>query len=398
MSRELVISKNNLFFLFLLLGYLFGVILYDFLGFNYTDELMALFLAGFAVSVIWERKSWKGLLPLIVILSIGIFYIIYSFIIRSNVPQAIIGDFLIQVKPYIGFFCTYLIAPRLSVPQKRFFCLLCIIVGGFLLIVGLTGNIYPVFGHPARLATASTVTAFLFLYCSTYNKSDVIVFILLLSVGFFSTRAKFYGFWAVASCILLYSKLGGKLRFDWKTFLVIICVLGIGAWAAREKIILYYVDGMMNSREMWSRPAMMLASGQILLDFFPFGSGLGSFGTYMSGIYYSPIYAQYGLDQLWGLTRDNHSFVADAFYPSLAEFGIVGVLCYIVFWYYVLKRLAAPVYGNPKAFYIVICVFLFFAIEGVADATFTHNRGLFMLILLAMTLNIRKYEIKQPVI
>ena len=91
-SRELVISKNNLFFLFLLLGYLFGVILYDFLGFNYTDELMALFLAGFAISVIWERKIWKGLLPLIVILSIGIFYIIYSFIIRSNVPE---GSFAI---------------------------------------------------------------------------------------------------------------------------------------------------------------------------------------------------------------------------------------------------------------------------------------------------------------
>ena len=45
--------------------------------------------------------------------------------------------------------------------------------------------------------------------------------------------------------------------------------------------------------------------------------------------------------------------------------------------------------SRNKAFYIVICVFLFFAIEGVADTTFTHNRGLFMLMLMGMSLTIK---------
>lgn len=43
MIQQIVLSKNNLFFCFLLFGYVFGVILYDFLKFDYTDELMAFF-------------------------------------------------------------------------------------------------------------------------------------------------------------------------------------------------------------------------------------------------------------------------------------------------------------------------------------------------------------------
>ena len=52
MLSQLVCSKNNLFFAFLVAGYIFGVILYDFIEFKYTDELMALFLCLFAGIVI----------------------------------------------------------------------------------------------------------------------------------------------------------------------------------------------------------------------------------------------------------------------------------------------------------------------------------------------------------
>lgn len=81
------------------------------------------------------------------------------------------------------------------------------------------------------------------------------------------------------------------------------CV-SFAVWFAREKIITYYIDGMMNSREMWSRPAMLYTSGQIFCDYFPFGCGLGSFGTFASAEYYSPIYETYGLNHIWGLSKD----------------------------------------------------------------------------------------------
>ena len=61
MLSRLVLSKNNLFFAFLIFGYLFGVIFYDFIEFSYVDELMALFLVVFAGMIVIERKNWKEL-------------------------------------------------------------------------------------------------------------------------------------------------------------------------------------------------------------------------------------------------------------------------------------------------------------------------------------------------
>ena len=105
MLSQLVCSKNNLFFAFLVAGYIFGVILYDFIEFKYTDELMALFLCLFAGIVVWEKKAWKELIPVTIIVFIFLFYTIYSFIIQSNIPKAILTDLLIQIKPFLGFYC-----------------------------------------------------------------------------------------------------------------------------------------------------------------------------------------------------------------------------------------------------------------------------------------------------
>lgn len=391
MLSRVVCSKNNLFFAFLVAGYIFGVILYDFIEFKYTDELMALFLCLFAGVLVWERKTWKELMPIFVVAAIFLFYTIYSLIIQSNVPKAIFTDLLIQIKPFLGFYCAYVIAPQFSSSQKRFIGILCLVVGGMLIIVGLSELIIPVFGHPSRFATAAIATAFLFLYCSTYTWSDVLLFLLLLSIGFFSTRAKFYGFWAVAGSLIIFTKFGGQIRLNWKNVVIgiIICLLAI--WFAREKIILYYVDGMMNSREMWSRPAMLYTSGQIYLDYFPFGCGLGSFGTFASAEYYSPIYEAYGLNHIWGLSRDMPIFICDAFYPELAQFGVIGAMLYFFFWYTVIR--GAWTVNIHKSVYIWM-IFLFFIIEGMADSTFTHNRGLFVLILLALMLT-RKDEVEQ---
>ena len=381
MLSQLVCSKNNLFFAFLVAGYIFGVILYDFIEFKYTDELMALFLCLFAGIVVWERKAWKELIPVTIVVFIFLFYTIYSFIIQSNIPKAILTDLLIQIKPFLGFYCAYLIAPQLSSSQKYFISILCLIVGGLLIIVGLSAQIDSVFGHPSRFATAAIATAFLFLYCSTYKWSDILIFLFLLTIGFFSTRAKFYGFWVVATSLIVFTKLGGQIRLNWKSIAagILICLLAI--WFAKEKIIIYYVDGMMNSREMWSRPAMLFASGQIFYDYFPFGCGLGSFGTFASAEYYSPIYEMYGLNHIWGLSKNMPIFICDAFYPELAQFGIIGAILYFFFWYTIIRKSTSQ---NIQKSTCIWMIFIFFLIEGIADSTFTHNRGLFILIILAL--------------
>ena len=394
MIQQIVLSKNNLFFCFLLFGYVFGVILYDFLKFDYTDVLMAFFLILFAGITVWERKNYKELYPLILIVCIFLFYLIYSFLIASNVPQAILKDFVIQIKPFLGFYCTWLIAPTFTRKQKQIISIICLIVGGITLAVVLTGNMWNFFGHPSRLATSATITALLFFYCSSFTWEDIIIFFILLCIGLLSTRSKFYGFWGITIFLMIYLKIGGKLYFNIKGFICLLLLICLAVSLSWEKIVIYYIDGSINAHQMWSRPAMMLTAFDLLLDYFPFGCGLGSFGTFVSGEYYSSIYEKYGLDQLWGLSKNKPDFISDAYYPELAQFGIIGVILYFTFWAWIIKISARKRFINMKQFLFTLLISLFFLIEGVADATFTHNRGLFILILLGMVLP-SKYERKK---
>ena len=128
------------------------------------------------------------------------------------------------------------------------------------------------------------------------------------------------------------------------------------------------------------------------MDYMPFGSGLGSFATHASRVCYSPIYTEYGINNVWGLSKSFDSFIADTYYPSLAQFGIAGVIFYILFWLYTIKKAFQFFKRTGKTHLIVIalliCGFLF--IENVADATFTSNRGFFMMLLLGFVLSNQK--------
>ena len=44
-------------------------------------------------------------------------------------------------------------------------------------------------------------------------------------------------------------------------------------------------------------------------------------------------------------------------------------------------------YGMDKLFLIATLIIAFFGIECIADSTFTHNRGFFMLVILGLTLS-----------
>ena len=77
---------------------------------------------------------------------------------------------------------------------------------------------------------------------------------------------------------------------------------------------------------------LYVTGGQILLDYFPFGSGLASFASNASAVNYSTLYYDYGLDKVWGLSPSKTDFICDAYYPSLCQFGVVGVCLFIYLW------------------------------------------------------------------
>jgi hypothetical protein len=84
---------------------------------------------------------------------------------------------------------------------------------------------------------------------------------------------------------------------------------------------------------MQPRVALYFGSLAIGRDEFPLGTGIGRFGSFMSRAEYSPVYAEYGMDRMYGIAERWPIAVTDAFWPMiLGEAGVLGLLGAVLFF------------------------------------------------------------------
>lgn len=393
------INKN--FYRLLVFTLVFGVIFYDTIGFNLTDEICSFLLLVLYLIYVFSTKRWEFNKLFLITTGVFLFYMIYSLVIGSNTKKAILTDFIIQYKPYLAFFCVYAIKPVLNQGQKIILRQTCVVFSFYLLILGLISLAYPsimnvVMGHVSRYATAVSVLAVLYLYCGNFSPREKLVFLLLLAIGIISGRSKFYGFYAICLGMMVYMNASFQMKFNLKNNLFILFTLFFVLVVAREKIILYFVEGgfgeSRSTNDLYARMALYYFAFQVFTDFFPLGSGFASYATYASGSYYSKLYSYYGMDGLHGLTKANPKFIADTYYPALAQFGVVGVLLFFLFWARLgIQAIKAYEFGCKKESILALIIIIFFLIECTSDATLTHNRGVFMMMLLGLVFS----DIKQ---
>jgi hypothetical protein len=291
--------------------------------------------------------------------------------------------------------------PKFDANRKEIVKTLSLVFWGFLFCVGMGSLfverlLYSVMGHPSYYAAAVAVTSLCYLYCSRFTRLDKLAFLVMLSTGLLSGRAKFFGFYALTTFVIVFFSSLKQWKLNIKTIVLSLLMLAVILFVAREKIYFYFYQTVTEEidRDMIARYMLYITAPEILKDYFPFGSGFASYGTYASGLYYSDIYMKYGLDGVWGMTKSYTSFIADTYYPSLAQFGVAGILLYITFWVYILRK-AYSYYkdtGNLHYFTIAVLIAGFFAIEGTTDSTFTTHRGFFALMLLGMILGNVKQE------
>jgi hypothetical protein len=386
---------NKYFFALFLVTYIFGLLFYNTIflltGFQWTDEICALILLIAYLYVVFRSKDWSVNKAFLVTLFVFFFYMAYSFKIGSNSTKAILMDFIIQMKPYLVFFCVYQLKPRIEERQKVILNQLSLAIWVVILLpLGIFGfinerNFIMIIEHPTNFAAAVIVTAMIYLFTSQYTLKNRLIFIGLLLLGLASGRSKFYGFLVIASALVLYFDTIDKIKLNTKNVCVVLLTLFVTALVARNKIEFYFVQGVSTDIDVnyIARFVLYQTSFSIFSDYFPFGSGFATFGTYTSGVFYSDIYIKYGIDSVWGLSKSYSSFISDTYYPSLAQFGVVGVVLYFTFWVYVVRR-ALSLHANRhlRYFTITLAIICFFLIENIADSTFTGNRGMVIMLFL----------------
>ena len=149
------------------------------------------------------------------------------------------------------------------------------------------------------------------------------------------------------------------------------------------------MEGFQEDAERMARPETYKTGLLIMKDYFPFGSGLGTFACAAAAKEYSPLYYKYGMDNIWGLTPENPMFLADTFYPIVySQFGFLGVLMFLWFWKRRLQEANRII--DPNYYKMALMCILALALENTADSSYLSGKGMGYFMILAVCLNSNK--------
>lgn len=251
--------------------------------------------------------------------------------------------------------------------------------------------------HPTYLV-AGYVLVLAMLIAESIDKNRVYI-ILICVIVFLAQRTK--GYISVLSA-LVFCVLGdrriinlinrvfiygsGKVRIRFRKMLPILLLVIDVIWiVGRQKIQAYLSWGMTAAR-----PALYLVGIEIARVSFPFGSGLGTFASHLSGEYYSNVYDLYKISHLEGLTREKYNYIADVFWPNIyGQYGVCGFFVFIGIIYSLIKK-SIRYACNAQVVVSVLFLWIYVLFASIAEAFFIDVQGMQYALFMTLCLSIRK--------
>ena len=358
-------------------------------NFDWSDEILTVALLGYAFMKLRFLVKDKGRKTEInIYIGLIIFYLAYSFFIKITTPRGILLDFMQQLRPYAVFYLTWMMAPDFSPKQKkRIKWVMLLSFFGYLIAFKFKPSLVTPYGsgESAALGQIALCCAMIYYLFSKQTKRNRNIAILIMVLGLISGKSKYFGECVVFIALVVFVK--NKINYTSVATLLKVAALGaVVIFFTWTKFNAYYVEGFQEEAEAMARPATYETGIKIMFkDYIPFGSGLGSFGTTAAAKEYSPLYYDYQLNTIWGLTPENPMFLADAFYPTLAEFGLVGLFFFLWFWK---RRLwEANKIHNLIYYRMALMCILALALESTADSSYLSGKGMGYFMILALCLN-----------
>ncbi len=198
-------------------------------------------------------------------------------------------------------------------------------------------------------------------------------------------------------------KSGMQRHISLKNVFAVLIILTLIILVAWNKINYYFIEGANDvfsaaaddesMSDSFARPVLYAVASVLFIDFFPFGTGLASYASFASTDPYSTLYYDYGVNAVHGLSPEYPAFICDAYYPTLAQFGIVGVVLFFSFWIWILKTLnkieLQTGSGYRYSYVLGLMCIIYVFIESIGSTYFIQGHGMFVMMLLALILNER---------
>lgn len=238
------------------------------------------------------------------------------------------------------------------------------------------------FGHPSYLAGGCIfLISMLCFVCSKRNSSVYIILLLVMLVLTLRTKAiaaglVFYFFYFVFK---------GKIKKRYIIYAVLLVVL-----VGYDRFSSFYGGNVESARNM-----LLVKSFEVANDSFPFGAGFATYGSYYSGVFYSPLYNRYGLNTIWGLTSNYPIFISDTFWPMvIGQNGYIGTLFYVFGMGEILK-ICIEKSKNTKLIFSALFPIIYLLLISIAESSFVNPIAVPLALCVGLTLkDIKMMEMK----
>lgn len=352
--------------------------------FNYTDECLALigplllvYRALRSGKIVAEKGNLKLIVALVIFLAVGLLgNLIYDY---QETP-AVLEDLYVNLKFFLvivtGYellcFCSYENCKRVFLSQAKLWAVvffLLLIADLFFEVFESGGTRYELrmvqlfYEHPTYLASVMVfLMAVLTLFHEKQNNKYLFMSGMIL---FFTLRGKAIAAVVVYFLIYFFVLIPRKKLQLWHFALFVVAALVV-AW---EQVVYYYIDLGGTS----ARSALTLAAIEIAKDYFPIGTGFGTFASSVAAESYSPVYHMYGLNSIHGLVEGNVMFASDTFWPIIVgQTGVIGTVCYVYVLVTLFQRVLKLRRIDMFAYSSGIFTFAYMIISSTSESTFCN--------------------------
>lgn len=192
-----------------------------------------------------------------------------------------------------------------------------------------------------------------------YRVSLIVMIVMLILSG----KEKSYG--AILIFLLLYylivhKKVQAKIRYILYMAVPIVFL----AW---NKIYYYYIEG----HGRYAKSIMTSTALRIAREYFPLGTGFGTFGSTYAEQHYSQVYYLYGIADNPELGVESKLYLTDLFWPILfGETGVLGTIIYCILILLLFMQIQKVYFYNRKKYFLLIYMFVFMLMTTFSEAGF----------------------------
>lgn len=386
---KISINKQYLLLVIILYTLVFNELLSSLIPlFQYEDEILAvLAIPMFGWNVLLRRKDNTKTGAVRFILGFTLLAIVSSMVFGyQGFFKAAIPDLLLCLKFWLSIYTSKCLfkefdlirfAPKIANHVKWIS-----VVFFALSIANLAFELFPYeeyrfgmmsnrlfYSHPVTLAAMCAFLIVVLVALKPHTNNIFWCVGILIAVMCTTLRAKALGS-ALMFVVVYLLLIVRKQKFSYMHLLAMIPGILVIGWTQIE----YYFVTM---QDVSARAQLWITSFKVAADHFPFGAGLATYGSYYSAVYYSPLYFEYGLDTIHGLSQNGSQFICDSFWPMiLAQSGWFGAILYGAAIVVLLKKLFSI---KKEHLYFAgsgIMVMCYMLIESIASIAFAHPNAM----------------------